>query len=319
MAKTDILEVHKKCLDFLLEYQSKHDDFYFVPRKYNNKHRLEQGMYFLGNEDYMVLSFWEGGDSKEFIYNINFGVGDDLQASIELSCRDNDDRVPYVVKIKELIEGQGKQFKETKVNRWRYFYPADVNYIDALQDFILNEKSIIDNYISKHPESGIFLANKDTDDKYVKKLPGYTTYINAINQAKKTGSVIAKASEYIMTFQHNNLSNELEKYLKNNGYTGVVTDEDYVDVKATDKNGNKIFFELKTVTTVKSAIRQAIGQLLEYNHYPNKNKADKLIIVTSHEPEHEDMQYLMGLRAVYNIPVWYQQFDMDKKELSKEY
>ena len=100
MAKTDILEVHKKCLDFLLEYQSKHNDFYFVPRKYNNKHRLEQGMYFLGNEDYMVLSFWEGGDSKEFIYNINFGVGDDLQASIELSCRDNDDRVPYVVKIK---------------------------------------------------------------------------------------------------------------------------------------------------------------------------------------------------------------------------
>lgn len=44
-------------------------------------------------------------------------------------------------------------------------------------------------------------------------------------------------------------------------------------------SGKKIFFELKTAKTVKAAIREAMGQLLEYNHYPNNNKADKLIIV----------------------------------------
>ena len=58
-----------------------------------------------------------------------------------------------------------------------------------------------------------------------------------------------------------------------------------------------------------------MGQLLEYNHYPNNNKADKLIIVTAHEPEKEDMQYLLGLRTIYHIPVYYQQFDMNKKQL----
>ena len=76
---------------------------------------------------------------------------------------------------------------------------------------------------------------------------------------------------------------------------------------------------MKTAQTVKSAIREALGQLLEYNHYPNTNKADKLIIVTKYEPEDEDIQYLMGLREIYKIPVFYQYFDMDKKELSKEY
>ena len=121
-----------------------------------------------------------------------------------------------------------------------------------------------------------------------------------------------------MTFQHNQLSNELVAYLKNNGYSSVVTDEDFVDIKATDSNGQKIFFELKTATTVKCAIRQALGQLLEYNHYPNCNKVDKLIIVTVLEACKEDIQYLMGLRNVYKIPVYYQQFDMDKKVLLKE-
>ena len=61
-----------------------------------------------------------------------------------------------------------------------------------------------------------------------------------------------------------------------------------------------------------------MGQLLEYNHYPNNNKADKLIIVTAHEPEKEDMQYLLGLRTIYHIPVYYQQFDMNKKQLLAE-
>lgn len=257
--KTDILQIHKNCLDFLLDWQAEHNDFYFVPRKINNKNRLEQGMYFRGNDDYMVLTFWDNADSKEFIYNINWSCDSDGVSSIELSCRDNAERVPYVVAVKELIEAQGKVFKETKPNRWRYFYPADRYYLDTLQDFILNEKPIIDKYLSSHVESGIPLADKELDDKYVKALPGYKGYIETIQKAKKTGAV-----------------------------------------------------------KVKAAIREAMGQLLEYNHYPNNNKADKLIIVTAHEPEKEDMQYLLGLRTIYHIPVYYQQFDMNKKQLLAE-
>ena len=101
--KTDILQIHKNCLDFLLDWQAEHDDFYFVPRKINNKNRLEQGMYFRGNDDYMVLTFWDNADSKEFIYNINWSCDSDGASSIELSCRDNAERVPYVVAVKELI------------------------------------------------------------------------------------------------------------------------------------------------------------------------------------------------------------------------
>ena len=96
-------------------------------------------------------------------------------------------------------------------------------------------------------------------------------------------------------------------------------DDKYVKALPGYKGYIETIQKAKKTGAVKAAIREAIGQLLEYNHYPNHNKADKLIIVTAHEPEQEDMQYLMGLRTIYHIPMYYQQFNRKTKQLSKEY
>ncbi len=317
--KFDIIDIHKSCLEFLLEYQSKNNDFFFVPRKINNKKRLDQGMFFRGNDDYLVLTFWNKADSKEQIYYINWGCDSKGISSIELTCRDNNDALPYVIEIKDILESTGKKFEETKKNRWRFFYPNSEHYLTTLQDFIEKDKPLIDAYFLKHPESGIPLADKAIDDLFVKTLPYYKEYMESIKKAKKTGNVKVKHSEYVMSLQHNELSNMMVEYLKKNGYTKVKAEENYVDIKCVDKTGKKIFFELKTAQSVKSAIREALGQLLEYNHYPDTNKADKLIIVTKYEPEQKDIQYLTELRTRYNLPVYYQYFDMDKKTLSQEY
>lgn len=316
MMKIDILDVHKSCLDFLLECQLKDDSFFFVPRKVNNKNRLKQGMYFLGNDDYLMLSFWDSADTKEFIYNINWSCDAHGVSSIELSCRDNDNALPHIIAIKQLI---GKDFEEKKKNRWSYFYPKNEYYLNTLQEFILNEKPKIDNYLKNHPESGIPLANSDINDRFVKSLPYYKEYIENIKKKKQTGDIKVKVSEYIMHLQHNELSNVMVEYLENNGYKKVKAEDNYVDIKCVDKDGNKIFYELKTSKTVKAAIREALGQLLEYNHYPDTDKADKLIIVTKYEPDELDVQYLIGLRTKYNLPIYYQYFNIEKKELSKEY
>lgn len=223
------------------------------------------------------------------------------------------------LRFKDMIENMGKKFEQFSPNKWKWYYPTDMTYIETLEDFITHEKPMIDKYLLEHPESDIPLADMEIDDKYVKTISGYYDHVADILIQKKTGNVEAVKSEYIMTLKHNRLSNEMVKYLKCKGYTDVVTDKDFVDIQAVDPQGNKIYFELKTADTVKLAIRQALGQLLEYNHYPNKNNADKLIIVTALEITQQDMQYLIGMRSRYNIPVYYQQFDMDKKSLSKEY
>lgn len=320
MSKLDIIEMNKNCLDFLLKWQLEHEDFYFVPRK-RDKDRLDKGMYFRGNKDYIALTFWDKSDSVDKIYLINWDCNTSGKVSITLCCRDDTEKLPYIIAIKSMIEATGKKFYKFSANqnKWKWDYPSGMNYIETLEDFVKHEKPMIDKYLLAHPESGIPLADEEIDSKYVQNLPGYLDHITDILIQKKIGDREVIKAEYIMTLKHNNLSNEMVNYLKHKGYIDVVTDKEFVDIQAIDPQGKKIYFELKTADTVKLSIRQALGQLLEYNHYPNKNNADKLIIVTSLEITQQDMQYLIGIRSRYNIPVYYQQFDMDKKSLSKEF
>ena len=183
--KFDIIDIHKSCLEFLLERQLKDNNFFFVPRKINNKNRLDQGMFFRGNEEYLVLTFWDKSDSKEQIYYINWGCDNNGISSIELTCRDNNGVLPYVIAIKEILESTGRKFDETKKNRWRFFYPDNEHYLNTLQEFIEKDKPLIDAYLKQHPESGIPLADKTIDDKYVKTLPDYKEYIESIQKSKK--------------------------------------------------------------------------------------------------------------------------------------
>lgn len=281
--------------------------------------KLNKGMYFRGDEGYIALTFWNQSDIENKLYLINWECRTSGKASIILCCQNNLEKLPYIVEIKDMIETNGKKFDEVAPNKWKWYYPSRMNYVETLEDFVTHEKPMIDKYLLAHHESGIPLADIGIDNEFVKKLPGYYDHVADILIQKKTGDVEAVKSEYIMTLKHNELSNEMVKYLRNKGYTDVVTDKDFVDIQAIDLRGNKIYFELKTADTVKLAIRQALGQLLEYNHYPNKNNADKLIIVSALEITQQDIQYLIGMRIRYNIPVYYQQFDMDKKTLSKAY
>lgn len=233
-------------------------------------------------------------------YLINWECKTTGKESIILCCQNNLKKLSYIVAIKDMIEATGKKFNEAEPNKWEWYYPFDMNYIETLEDFIKHEKPMIDKYLRAHLESGIPLADIEINDKYVKELPGYLDYIADILIQKKIGDVDAVKAECTMTLNHNRLSNEMVKYLKCKGYTDVVTDKEFVDIQATGSQGNKIYFELKATDTVKLAIRQALGQLLEYNHYPNKNNADKLIIVTELEITQQDIQYLLGMRSRYN-------------------
>ena len=173
--------------------------------------------------------------------------------------------------------------------------------------------SVHPDYQNKKLAHRLLLAS--IDECYKEKIYD----IDSIKKSKKIGNIKVKASEYIITLQHNELSNAMVEYLKNNDYKNIKVEENYVDIKCVDKDGKKIFYELKTARTVKSSIREALGQLLEYSHYPNVKKADKLIIVTKEKPEETDAQYLQVLRTAYNIPIYYQYFDMKTNGLSEEY
>lgn len=88
-----------------------------------------------------------------------------------------------------------------------------------------------------------------------------------------------------------------------------------VDIKGFSKSEQEWhFFEVKTMSA-KRSIREAIGQILEYAHYPNVNLAKKLFIVGPEQPDEKDKTYLQLLRNKYNIPVWFRWYSFVDNKL----
>ncbi|KAF1084328.1 hypothetical protein SPSYN_02104 [Sporotomaculum syntrophicum] len=308
-----ILDMQKKCWDYLIDIQKTNSSFYFVPRKINKLGRLKQGYFFIGNDKYMQISFWDGDDRLEKIHNISWGVRDNGSCFIEISSRDNTDKAEYLAELVKILEQKRAViYQEVKLNKWRYEYPSNLFYMDTLQSFIDIEKPIIDEFISKHPGYGISMLDKEFNEKYVSGLIQTLTQGNA--NKKKEGVVSVSPSGYFMALQHNELQNALVDYLETNGDNSVKIEVNNVDITVQTVTGENIFYELKT-SDVKQAIRLAMGQLLEYCHYPNKTKADRLVIVTRYAPSDDDIIYLDKIRNLYHVPIYYQQFDMEKKQL----
>lgn len=65
------------------------------------------------------------------------------------------------------------------------------------------------------------------------------------------------------------------------------------------------FLEIKPADSAREAIRLALGQLLEYAHYPEADRADNLVVVSDAAPGTDDEQYIRQLRQQYGIPVRY--------------
>ena len=88
-----------------------------------------------------------------------------------------------------------------------------------------------------------------------------------------------------------------------------------VDIKGFSKSEKEWhFFEVKTVSA-KRCIREALGQILEYTHYPNLNLASKLFIVGPEPPDEKDKAYMKLLRERYNLPIWFRWYSFAENKL----
>lgn len=169
--KMDILAIHASCFEFLLDYQKKNSECYFLPRQTNNRNRLEEGYYFIGNKSYLMTTFWRGVDSLEKIYNINFGIEQTGQAFIEISSRDNEIKSKYLGELVTLLEEKlNTPYSEVKAGKWRRNYPVKLSYLEALDRFILNEKEIIDEFIKKNENSGLKFIDVTTFQKAIQRV-----------------------------------------------------------------------------------------------------------------------------------------------------
>lgn len=90
-----------------------------------------------------------------------------------------------------------------------------------------------------------------------------------------------------------------------------------IDVVVKDEN-DMLFYEIKTYPVLRTSIREAIGQLLEYCSWTNEKRAKKLIVVTQPHGDIENAKiYFEHLRVTFNLPIFFQTFDAENNILSE--
>jgi len=70
-------------------------------------------------------------------------------------------------------------------------------------------------------------------------------------------------------------------------------------------NGRFTFYEVNLAPTVRSYLRAALGQLLEYAHWPLADRTGELIVVGEATLDSDDAAYLRFLRERFAQPLWY--------------
>ena len=90
-----------------------------------------------------------------------------------------------------------------------------------------------------------------------------------------------------------------------------------VDV-AVRRNGQESFYEIKVAPTVRSCVRIALGQLIEYRHWPSANRAKEMVVVGEPELDAESKAYLNLLRQQFDMPLWYRRIDISRNVLDKK-
>lgn len=78
-----------------------------------------------------------------------------------------------------------------------------------------------------------------------------------------------------------------------------------IDVVRQRPDKSYVFYEVKVLPTLRACIREALGQLLEYAHWPTKKTRAELVIVSHHASDQQTGGYLAKLGEVYGLNIGY--------------
>lgn len=107
-----------------------------------------------------------------------------------------------------------------------------------------------------------------------------------------------KAQRKVVFRLHNQLSNRFRAWLRDVGAKNISAESEFVDVRCR-LGGKDYLFELKTCYQQKTrhAIREAIGQILEYSYFPGRRLPSVSAVVLDAEPGCDEVAWCKALNA----------------------
>ncbi|MDA9774664.1 hypothetical protein N9B82_06865, partial [Saprospiraceae bacterium] len=255
----------------------------FKPRVQDDD-RLRSGYWFIGNDEYINLSFWDGYDPHRHIHRIAFAYdyNGKQEAYLNLSARDDDSEASI---LRELANEIGAE--ERPRNHWVKIYGIGIDdsstVIKHLDDLIDNDLAVINKYIPRL--TTVSTITRDKFEKNVSKIneareslgltpailptkpkarKTITTRTGVTSKAMESYLRKTLASEKEILPVHNELQNRLFENLKSqfpDSY--LMMEEDYIDLLL--KTGDQVYlYEVKPYDSPTRCIREGLGQLMYY-------------------------------------------------------
>jgi hypothetical protein len=174
----------------------------------------------------------------------------------------------------------------------------DINYDEILTTF--DKMLPIYEYVLTVNKNIQKYSPKINNFKYLKtnvKLPTSRTY---------TSTQIAIDIDIRHSKIQEIIVNKLEKTYGNENVSQEhpIFGNHKIDIVVND-NGKHYFYEIKTASTPRECIRQALGQILDYCYWPGQKNADKLFIVGEQNIDIETQSYLNYINKNLNISLEY--------------
>jgi hypothetical protein len=279
-------------------------------------------------------------NKKEIQFNIGieknnllrYGIAFCLKTSKTVKKRDLPLFEPKIQRYNEFIKENIEQFSDLSL----WYCTAEKKRINVANTLIINNALFI-------PEYFIFLGKESPQYTieeiliiFDRLLPLYKyvegehltletkkfNFVPGNNSKVKSTQKNSKPKIFEIELRHNLLQDKLYEILsKQHGQNNVGTENNTVTGTKIDlvlkKQGGFWFYEIKTASTLKLCLREAISQLLEYSYWPCEETAEKLIVVTEHNITENAKKYLFKLRNELRIPIYYQNFDLETNKLSE--
>jgi len=169
-------------------------------------------------------------------------------------------------------------------------------------------------------------GNNEVDETKLKKAKAERNFAKGIkfregHNTKYEGKIEVKSfDKHTATLLHNQIQNKVYEILKKDFPDDEIGTEVHSNTGSIDivkkRKDDLTFYEIKTTSNVRTNIREALSQLLEYAYWNRIEGIEQLIIVSPSEPTSEAIDYLAILRNKFNVPVYYQLFNIEDGTLS---
>ncbi|MBN2075095.1 MAG: hypothetical protein JW762_06045 [Dehalococcoidales bacterium] len=299
-----------------------------------NIHPSARGRYIFPSEPNGEGYAYHYGGRKELQFNVGFEGSEELRYGIAFSLERGGffgnplDIKPKVLKLNEYFGNHSSEFEDMWFWYWENDKRSERMKVEPISEDLIRSDVFL--FWGKLAPKKTVQAH-DALSLFDRLLPVYEYVEGNATQTKqikglqfKLGNIRleqtqaqSKRETREMKLRHNALVKTLHEILKRskknagNTNTGLPAQ---VDMVVRTKDG-LLYYEVKTGDEIRTCIREAIGQLLEYSYWPGATEAKPLIIVTENKMTPKAYKYLKTLRERFSLPIYHQRLDMKLKDL----